>query len=160
MLRELADIICFPLSDIFRKSFRSGQLPDEWKQASICPIFKKGNASDPANYRPVNLTCIALKVMETIIKNRLTWHLTSHDLLNTGQHGFRHGRSCLTNLLTAREDWCAWVNAGLQVDVVFVDFFKAFDSVNLDILEQKLVANGVSGELLIWLTAFLRGRQH
>ncbi|CAL4222368.1 unnamed protein product, partial [Meganyctiphanes norvegica] len=80
-------------------SLRAGETPEDWRKANITPIFKKGNRNDPANYRPVSLTSQVCKVLETIVREQLFIHLKSNNLLSEEQHGFRDGRSCLSNLL-------------------------------------------------------------
>ncbi|CAL4076678.1 unnamed protein product, partial [Meganyctiphanes norvegica] len=97
--------ICEPLCNIFRDSMQSGETPEDWRRANVTPIFKKGDRNDPANYRPVSLTSQVCKVMESIVKERVFDHLKSNNLLSEEQHGFREGRSCLSNLLTTLEDW-------------------------------------------------------
>ena len=97
VLKETASSVCFPLSTIFKDSLQSGETPDDWRKANITPIFKKGDRNDPANYRPVSLTSQVCKVMESIIRGQLFEHLKSKNLLSEEQHGFREGRSCLTN---------------------------------------------------------------
>ena len=106
LLKECATILAEPLSQIFQQSFDSGILPDDWKTANIVPIFKKGDRTNPANYRPVSLTSVPCKIMESIIKEKLMKFLESNELLSNEQHGFRSGRSCLTNLLeTGQKHW-------------------------------------------------------
>ena len=78
-----------------RKSMITGEIPQDWRDAKIVPIYKKGNRSEPGNYRPVSLTCIVCKVMERIIKNDMTEHLAEYNVINKSQHGFTKGRSCL-----------------------------------------------------------------
>ena len=158
--KELAEVICFPLTEIYRKSFALGDIPTEWREAHITPLLKGGDKSQPTNYRPVSLTCVSLKVMEVIITGELQDYLSQHRLISDRQHGFRKSRSCLTNLLSAREDIEALVNAQEEVDVLYVVFSKAFDSVNHDLLLNKLEVVGVGGRLLVWLKSYLTQRRH
>ena len=104
-------------------------MPGDWKTANIVPIFKNGDRSDRANYRPVSLTSVPCKIMESIIREKLMKFLESNDLLCKEQHGFRSGRSCLTNLLEALENWTKALDEGYGLDVVYLDYRKAFDSV-------------------------------
>ena len=89
LLRELRVEIAPILQIIFEQSLQSGKLPADWCRAFVTPIFKKGNKSSAANYRPISITCILCKVLEHIIDSQLVNHMNSHDLLYELQHGFR-----------------------------------------------------------------------
>ena len=91
-----------PLYLIFSKSLQSGVVPTDWKLANISPIQKKGSRAMARNYRPVSLTCLASKLIESISRDAMVQHLLENDLCATEQHGFTNGRSCLTNLLEGR----------------------------------------------------------
>ena len=99
VLREGVDSITEALRLIFIRSLTFGEIPQDWKLANVVPIFKKGRKDDVGNYRPVSLTCIVCKILEKIIKSSIWEHLDQHKLIRDSQHGFRSGRSCLTNLL-------------------------------------------------------------
>nr|VZI44070.1 unnamed protein product [Spirometra erinaceieuropaei] len=103
LLKELAPEMFKPLALIFQTSFLTGCLPSDWKSATITPLFKSGRRASANNYRPVSLTSICCKIMEKIIKKALMQFLEQHHLLSDAQHGFRSGRSCLTNLLFTLE---------------------------------------------------------
>ena len=83
LLRKLAPVVCKPLAKIFELSFSSGSLPLIWKRATVTPVFKGGISSDPNNYRPISLTCVCCKVMESIIKDQLLTFLLTHNLDHT-----------------------------------------------------------------------------
>jgi len=72
LLKECASSIAKPLPNIFQDSLTQGQIPSDWKLANVCPIFKKGSKNVADNYRPVSLTFVACKVMESVIKGVLT----------------------------------------------------------------------------------------
>ena len=159
-LRELADVLCFPLSLLFEKSFASGQLPNIWRMANVTPIPKSANSSSkPTDYRPISLTCIVVKVMEAIVRDRLTNHLLVNDLLSAKQHGFLKRRSTVTPLLDAVNDWSSIIDGRRNVDVIYLDPAKAFDSVCRSKLLVKLRHVGISGFLLQWLSDFLLERK-
>ena len=96
VLKETATELYKPLSVLFRKIYETGVLPKVWKEGTITPLFKKGKRSDPSNYRPISLTCIVVKVFETILRDHLLHHLIQNELLSNVQHGFVPKRSCIT----------------------------------------------------------------
>ena len=99
----------------------------------------------------MSLTSVSCKLLESILKDRLVAHLESNQLVNPSQHGFRGGRSCCTNLLEFFEQITKSVDDGVPVDIVFLDFAKAFDKVPRRRLCEKLRAHGVGGEVLRWI---------
>ena len=148
-----------PLCALFRSSLDSGQLPDDWKVGQVVPIYKKGKKEDASNYRPVSLTSVPSKIMESVIRDQLLEHMQSAGLLSDAQHGFIPRRSCATQLLVTLEDWTRLMENGEPVDVVYTDFKKAFDSVPHRRLLSKLHSYGIRGKLLRWLEAFLTKRR-
>ena len=116
-LQELVDEVAVPLGAIFTKSMAEGVIPEDWRKAHVCPIFKKGQKSDPANYRPVSLTSVPGKVMERVIKETMMSHLSRNQLIKTSQHGFMPKKSCTTNLLEYLEMLTKAVDSGEKVDV-------------------------------------------
>ncbi|GAB0207769.1 mitochondrial enolase superfamily member 1 [Grus japonensis] len=110
------------------------------------PIHKKGWKEDPGNYRPVSLTSVPGKVMEQIILNAITQHVQDNQAIRPSQHGFMKGRSCLTNLISFYDKVTRLVDEGKAVDVVYLDFSKAFDTVSHSILQ----AHGLDGHMLCW----------
>ena len=99
LLKESVDQISTPLAKWFNLSLEEGIVPSEWKEANITPLFKKGSRKKPENYRPVSLTSVVCKLLETLIRDHMVEFLVKHKLINTSQHGFLKARSCLTNLL-------------------------------------------------------------
>lgn len=144
---------------LFNRSIQTGQVPEDWRSANISAIYKKGNKSDPLNYRPISLTCIIGKMLETIIKTQLVKFLDENNKIKDSQHGFTKGKSCNTNLLEARNYICESVDQGVDVDIVYLDFQKAFDKVPHQRLLYKLEAVGVKGELLNWIKNWLSDRK-
>ena len=99
ILKETVEQISKPLAHVFNMSLQEGIVPVEWKEANIIPLFKKGSRNKSVNYRPVSLTSVICKLLETIIRDHMMDFLVKHKLINTSQHGFLKARSCLTNLL-------------------------------------------------------------
>ena len=127
MSKNLANVIFKPLSHIFYQSLLCNIVPHDWKLVNATPLFKKGPKNKASSYRPVSLTSQVCKIMESILKDNIINHLEQNDLIRDSQHGFRAGRSCLTNLLYFMEIVTKQVDKGLPVDVVYLDFSKAFD---------------------------------
>ena len=157
VLKELRQEISTPLSIIFNKSLESGKLPDDWKTAIVTAIHKKGSKNEAGNYRPVSLTCILCKILESIIRDAIVGHFTEHKLYAQCQHGFRNNRSCISQLLEVIEDLTVHFD-GESVDIVYLDFRKAFDTVPHQRLLVKLKSYGITGELYKWIEDFLVGR--
>ncbi|KAK4824623.1 hypothetical protein QYF61_016929 [Mycteria americana] len=100
VLKELADVLTKPLSIIYQQSWLTGEVPADWRLAIVTPIYKKGRKEDPGNYRPVSLTLVPGKLMEQIILSAITRHVEDNQGIKPSQHGFRKGRSCLTDLIS------------------------------------------------------------
>ena len=158
VLKRCADQLTKPVTTLFNRSLQAGMLPLMWKRARITPIFKKGSMKKPQNYRPVSLTCQLCKVLERLILKEVCSHLERNNLLSTHQHGFTKGRSCQTNLLESLEEWTRWLDECHSVDVIYLDYQKAFDKVPHKRLIKKLEAYGIKGNVLKWIQSFLTDR--
>jgi len=158
-LKEVREELGGILSNIMEQSMKTGEIPQEWRDALIVPIFKKGNRNEASNYRPVSLTSIVCKVMERIIKDQMMEHYEKCRVILSSQHGFTKGRSCLTNLLDFFEEMYKKMDEGKAVDIIYLDFAKAFDKVPHKRLGKKLEASGIGGNLLKWLENWLRDRR-
>ena len=158
VLRELANELAQPLADLFNKSMKSGTVPDSWKRANVSPVYKAGDKRKPNNYRPVSLTNAMGKVMEQMVRDEITKHMTSNNLYSKHQHGFRKGKSCATQLLEVTEDFTEILDQGSSIDCVYLDFRKAFDSVPHERLLLKLKAYGIKGKMGAWIKSFLENR--
>ena len=99
ILKETVEQISPPLAHVFNMSLQEGIVPFEWKEANIIPLFKKGSRNKSINYRPVSLTSVICKLLETIIRDHMMDFLIKHKLINPSQHGFLKAKSCPTNLL-------------------------------------------------------------
>ena len=143
---------------LWETSFRDGVIPAVYKEQYITPIFKKGNKTDPGNYRPVSLTSHVIKIFERVIKKNLVKYLEEHQLFSTKQHGFRKGRSCLTQLIQHMDHILNNYLDNSETDVIYLDYAKAFDKVDHAILLKKIKSYGIRGQLYDWIEEFLRGR--
>ena len=106
-------------------------------------IILKKFEKQSQNYRPVSLTLVICKLLESLIKDHLVDFLVKNNLINPSQHGFLKARSCLTNMLCFLEDVTKWVDERSPVDIIYLDFKKAFDKVPHKRLLFKLKAHGI-----------------
>ena len=158
ILKELKCEISLPLSTIFNKSIEEGTTPLDWKIAEVSAIFKKGSTTEPGNYRPVSLTSISCKLMESFVTDQIRTFMESNKLFSKCQHGFRNHRSCVTQLLEVLNDLTKLVEEGDSIDIIYLDFAKAFDTVPHKRLLTKLHAYGIDGNILKWIESFLSNR--
>ena len=105
VLKELKNVIVTPLTLIFKKSLETGTLPEDWKVAHISAIFKKGNKHVAGNYRPVSLTSIVCKLLESIIRDSLVAYMKKNKFFTERQFGFIGGRSTVLQLLKVLDKW-------------------------------------------------------
>ena len=159
ILKELAPVIAVPICNIMNKCFEQGRIPEDWKQANVTCIFKKGNKSDPGNYRPISLTNILCKITESFVKDAIYKHLQSNNILTNCQHGFRCKMSCITQLLEVTEFLTKRYDEGLSTDVIYLDFQKAFDKVPHTRLLLKLHSYGIRGPILAFIYHYLTNRK-
>ena len=134
-------------------------VPFEWKEANIIPLFKKGSRNKSENYRPVSLTSVICKLLERLIKDHMVDFLVKHKLLNSSQHGFLKARSCLTNMLCFLEEITKWIDVGSPIDIIYLDFQKAFDKVPHQRLLLKLKAHGIGDSITDWIEQWLTDRR-
>ena len=157
--KEIVEQISTPLAKLFNLSLEEGIVPSELKEANITPLFKKGSRNKPENFRPVNLTSVVCKLLETLIRDHMVEFLVQHILINTSQHGFLKARSCITNLLCFFEEITKWVDDGSPVDVVYLDFQKAVDKVPHQRLLLKLKVHGIGNDVINWIEKWLTHRR-
>ena len=158
LLKNCAVGLAYPLSLIFKISYNTGSIPNDWKMANVVPIHKKGNKHEVSNYRPISLTSLVMKTFERIIKEELLHHVNEY--IDPRQHGFLAKKSCATNLVGMCDSLALSLNENIRTDVVYFDFAKAFDSVNHDIILHKLkTLYNVEGRLLKFIMNYLKDRQ-
>ena len=159
MLKELACVIVPPLSYLFKRSVHEGIVPDRWKLANVTPIHKNGSKNNKKNYRPISLTSVLCKILESIIKENIMDYFSAHNLFTIEQHGFISGKSCTTQLLETQETLIGNLDNHAATDVVYFDLRKAFDSVPHQRLKTKLRGYGIRGPLLNWIVNYLKDRK-
>jgi hypothetical protein len=155
LLRTARAELARPLHILWRASMDHGSIPPELLLVQICPLHKGGSRSAVKNYRPVALTSHTTKVFERVVRKVLVSHLEERVHLPDGQHGFREGRSCLTQLLSFWDTLLEEMEQGRGVVVVYTDYEKAFDKCENGVLLHRLWDSGVMGKVGCWLAAFL-----
>ena len=156
-LRELANTLSVPLSILFNKS-QNEVAHKSWHKAVITGTYKNEQRIQRGNYRPVSLTSVISKIMESSIRVEIIEHMVKHKLLSDVQHGFVPGRDDMTQLLLCLDEWTGMMEIVATVDVIYTDFAKAFDSVAHERLLKKINSIGIESDLLKWTMSFLYGR--
>ena len=161
LLKSCATELAVPIALLWNESFRNGTVPEFYKQTFVSPLFKKGDRAKAANYRPVALTSHVVKIYERVLRKAMVEFIDENELLCDHQHGFRSGRSCLTQLLSHFDDVLSHLCNGADTDAIYLDFAKAFDKVDHQLLIKKLRRYHFSEHLIAWITSFLTDRpQH
>ena len=146
-----------PLAILFQKSLKEGVVPSQWLEASVTAIHKKGLKNYFGHYRAVSITSIICKLMESIVRDKLVCHMVKNNLFSDKQHGFVPSRNCVTNLIICMEIWTEWMEKGWK-KIIYTVFAKAFDRVPHQRLSRKIRSNGIIGQTLQWIKAFLTGQ--
>ena len=151
-------ILADKLVHIFNCSLSSAVFPDAWKAAKVVPLFKGGAREFVGNYRPISLLPLPGKLLEKIVHNKISSFLEEHNVLSEHQGGFRKGFSTTSTISDLTDDLFTGVNQGLTTLAAFIDLKKAFDTVNLPILLQKLECSGIRNTPFRWCENYLSGR--
>ena len=157
-LKNCKNTLVHPLFLIWRKSLDTGVIPDLLKTSVITPIFKGGDKLKPKSYRPVALTSHLIKIFEKVIRQQMVKYIEERNLLNPNQHGFRSGHSCLSQLVQHYDKIVKAMEEGINVDVIYLDYAKAFDKLDFNIMLKKLWKMGIRGRVYAWIRSFLSGR--
>lgn len=158
LLKLCEDELRGPLVDITNKSFCSGIFPKKLKIAKVYPKYKKGSTSEASNYRPISLIPTFSKVIEKLVLTRLFEHLNSNELLTHQQHGFLAGRSTITALIDLVEFLLDQQEEGNTSTAILLDYSKAFDCLDHNLLLEKLTTLGVEGTSRTWFASYLKDR--
>ena len=150
--------LSIPLKLLFNKSLSLGVCPNKWKLSFIVPIFKKGDPTDKENYRPISITSIISRVFERILVKHINFYLTTNSIISESQFGFRRGKSVESQLLKCYTHWITALDNNKFVDIIYLDYAKAFDKVCHNKLIAKLSNIGIVGPILDWIKSFLSQR--
>ena len=161
ILKQVVDPVAPFIAELFNRSLRMGHFPNYFRQAFITPIVKKPNLdpTDVSSYRPISNLPVLSKLLERLVVHQLLDYLTSMDLLPTLQSGFRANHSTETAILRVLSDIILAVDRGDLAALVLLDLSAAFDTVDHDILLQRLrVTFGISDVAHRWIRSYLSGR--
>ena len=159
VLHKIKDSISKPLSKIINLSFNSGVHPDNLKISKTIPVYKKGSRLTVSNYRPISLLSNLNKVFEKLIFNRVYGFLENHGCIYEHQYGFRKKHSTNHALISITDKIREALDKNLVAVGVFIDFQKAFDTVNHQILINKLSNYGIRGCINDWFKSYLTNRR-
>ncbi|KAK3103380.1 hypothetical protein FSP39_018833 [Pinctada imbricata] len=158
ILKLSADIIAKPITHLLNLSISTSKFPDNFKVAKIIPIYKKGDKTDPGNYRPISLLPTISKLFEKHVTSQVYNFLTENDLLMDSQSGFRKLHSCQTALTRLTEKWIKEIDDGNMTGTVLLDLRKAFDLVNHPLLLEKMKHYNFDTNSLQWFKSYLSNR--
>ena len=158
LLKFCSDIISKPISAIINQSLKNGIFPDKLKIAKIIPIFKKDDEGDSNNYRPISLLPAISKLFERIVHNQLFHYLTINRLLYDHQYGFREKYSTESATLEFIDTILQDLDNSKIPITIFLDLSKAFDTIDHNILLQKLGHYGISNNELKWFNSYITDR--
>ena len=158
LLKKANTELNYPLLLIWKNSLESSYIHPKFKDQLIAPIHKKGSKALPSNYRPISPTSHSIKTCERIVKNKILEHFSRNNLMCKHQHGFLPNRSCLTQLLSHINIVLENFLEGKDTDAIYLDYAKAFDKVDHELLLHKLKCYGITGKLHDWIKSFLSDR--
>ena len=160
MYKRCATILAKPLLHLFQQSLYCGTVLIAWKVAKVYPLYKdKGKRSSASSYRPISLTSVVSKILERLFVRSLGSYMDDNNLLNSKQHGFRCGRSTVTNLLSFNKNIVEFLNNGSACNVIMIDFCRAFYKADHTVLYDKLKKAGIDGYYLKWMVDYLQYRK-
>lgn len=158
LLIDGASHICSSLTHIINLSISTGVFPSEWKTAKVIPLFKSGNKTDMDNYRPISILPAVSKIIERAVYQQLYQHLDKHNLLCPFQSGFRKNFSTQTAVTLFTDTIRRNMDLGLLTGAIYIDLKKAFDTIDHQLLLQKLCCYGLSDQAQKWFCSYLNKR--
>ena len=160
LLKDAFRVISVELTHIINESIRTATFPDAWAVGSITPIPKEGDVLDPGNWRPISILPLPSKLLEKAVHFQMAAHLDNNGYLAFNQHGFRKGKSTSTAILELTRVLTDNYNHTNHTSCVFVDYKKAFETLDHDILLRKLVKYNFDQNSVKWLESYIGNRRH
>ena len=155
LVKDASAFIALPLTLVYNASLVTGVFPDIWKVARVTPIFKSGERDGMNNYRPMSVLSIFARIMEKIVHDQLIDYFKEKQILKKNQHAFRKLRSTITSLVKSTDEWLNNIDSQKVNMTMFLDLKKAFDTVDHNILLEKLSKYGVQGKVISWFRSYL-----
>ena len=145
--------------DIVHTSFRTKTFPERWKSAIISPIPKNDHPFKETDFRPISLLCALSKILEKMANKQICEYLIKHSFLDVHQSAYKPNHGCVTALLKVVDDILDGIDDSEATLLILLDFSKAFDTVNLRLLLEKLAILGFEIDALDWVKSYLTGRK-
>ena len=158
MIKDAFEAIPDKLTRLFNLSIAKRKFPEQWKVATVIPLQKVGNKTDVNNFRPISLLPLPGKLLEKIIHNQTMTYLENNNILTPHQNGFRANHSTISTIANLTDDIFQAINDKQITYALFIDFCKAFDTINHNILLKKLSKLGFSQNSYQWFKSYLANR--
>ena len=160
LLKDAFMVLSVELAYIINESIRTAVFPDAWAVGTITPIPKEGETLDPGNWRPITILPLPSKLLEKVVHYQIISYLDDNNYLSFNQHGFRKGKSTSTAILETTRVLMDNYNRGKHTSCVFVDYKKAFETLDHKILLRKLIDYDFDSNSIKWIQSYLGNRRH
>ena len=159
ILKKISHIISPVLSELFNESIKYGIFPNRLKIGRVIPIHKSGSQKEVGNFRPITTLSLFSKIFEKLVHKRLSKFIAKYKLINENQFGFQKNKNTSDTILEFLDNFYDSINNDQHLLAIYLDFSKAFDTVNHDILMKKLFHMGFRGAIHSWLYTYLSNRK-
>ena len=159
LYKSIADSLSNSIASLVNESLLCGEFPDILKRARVVPIFKKGTATLCSNYRPISTLHFVSKVFEKVVKTRVSSYVNKYDLISVNQFEFQKSKSTIDAVLRFTNSLYESYNNKSNTIAIYLDFQKAFDSIDHGILLRKLYKLGIRGTCHSWFKSYLSNRE-
>lgn len=159
VIKDAFDVVGNRFLDVVNLSLSIGTFPERWKTSYIVPVPKIQNSNQCTNFRPINTVPVYEKILEVVVKNQLMEYCDENSVIVGNQSGFRKNHSCESVLLNITDEWYRAMDENYIILAVFLDFKRAFETINRDLLIKKLEKIGMGGTVLKWFQSYLHNRQ-